>query len=229
VRTRLDKKVVALATSAALALSVLYQLIATVCGIHRPFWTTMWMTLLTEAVVLFGYEVFFAVQRAAASRRPRVIEVWIDGRIPFYSPAVWVYGGLYYAALLLPIAFTTSPLLWCKRLLAGFVMVVAVLPLYSLWPTSCPPAWRQFDDGHRVSMRLLNFIRSRDDGRACLPSMHCALAAYSATLLPPSPINYAIPLAVAASCLLVKQHSFWDTPAGLALGVLAALAIAAIS
>jgi hypothetical protein len=57
-----------------------------------------------------------------------------------------------------------------------------------------------------------------DRGRNCNPSLHCTLAAYTASFVPSPLLLLGIPALICLSCLFVKQHSVLDLPTSLAFG-----------
>ena len=61
------------------------------------------------------------------------------------------------------------------------------------------------------------------NNRNAFPSMHCAIAAYAGLVIADLPtigpwLGYGYIAVTTTSCLLVKQHVFIDTVAGVALG-----------
>lgn len=176
-------------------------------------------TLGTVATVIVGYQVYFFVQSLKPLRKIRVVGASLDAKIPFLPQWVWVYGVLYYVFLGLPIAFIETAGKRMVFITGGSVVLLIAIPMYIFWPTESPPEWGSFPSTG-ISARFLTAIQSLDNGRACFPSLHCALSAYSATFWPYRPAAIAIPIAVSMSWVFVKQHSILDIPVSLVLGMI---------
>lgn len=162
---------------------------------------------------------FFFVQSLKPLRKIRVVGASLDAKIPFLPQWMWVYGVRYYVFLGLPIAFIETAGELMVFIAGGSVVLLIAIPMYIFWPTESPPEWRSFPSTG-ISARFLTAIQSLDNGRACFPSLHCALPAYSVTFLPYRPAAIAIPIAVSMSCVFVKQHSILDIPVSLVAGMI---------
>src|SRR5215469_14684384 len=99
----------------------------------------------------------------------------------------------------------------------GFIILMVSSVIFLLWPTRCPSEWRQYQVAG-PSSRFLAIIQNLDRGRNCCPSMHCTLAAYTATFIPSLLLVFFIPALISLSCVFVKQHSVIDLPGSLAFG-----------
>ena len=170
------------------------------------------------AAVLFGYELFFTVQRVDTPRAPRIVRSALDEHIPFVPAWVWVYGALYYVFIAFPVGLFADSASFARYLAGGIAMLVIALPVYVLWPTQSLPAWRAHDDAG-ISIRFLKFIQTFDNGRACVPSLHMAFSVYAATFYPWRASLLLVPGLVGAACVLVKQHSILDLVPGAMLGL----------
>jgi hypothetical protein len=176
------------------------------------FWTAIFVVAL-----LAGYEFFFAVQTINLDRRTRIIFDRLDDRFPFVVQWVWIYSVLYYVLLGLPLSFITHIEQCLACIAGGFAILLLSSIVYLIWPTRCPPKWRDYRvDG--PSSRLLAFVQRLDQGRNCNPSLHCTLAAYTASFVPSPLLVVGIPALISLSCLFVKQHSVRDLPGSLVFG-----------
>lgn len=198
-------------------LALAYFGVGKLSGLDVDPWVTLTLTALLGLTFVVGYSTFFFGQALGASRASHEVHSRWDDLIPFRPSWVWIYGALYYAFVGVPLARSTSLGEGIGYLLGGLGLVLVLQPIYALYPTHCPPAWRSYAARTRSS-RLLAYLQSMDTGRSCLPSLHCAMSAYIAAVDPIPIWSIAMPGVVALSCLLVKQHSIKDLPLGLALG-----------
>lgn len=204
---------------AVVVLTPIYYVAGRVVGLSKEFWDVFSCTSTVAVAIVIGYQLFFVVQFATLQRQARVISSPLDTRIPFVAGWVWVYGGFYYGLIGIPVVFLEKSGGCFELIIGGFILLLLISPIYLLFPTVCPQEWRRFEV-HDFSGRFLRFIQSFDNGRTCLPSLHCVLAAYSTSFLPISPLSLLIPILVSISCVLVKQHSVSDILPSLVLGFL---------
>lgn len=212
-----DQRILGFAAIATTILSPFYYGIGYAAGSSRSFSHTFLWTTGTVAVILAGYQLLFFVQTCTVYHKAHVVSVQLDKKIPFIVGWVWVYGVLYYAFLGLPLAFIEHSVQYQLFLLGGMGLVILTIPVYIFWPSACPPEWRLYHTTN-WSFKFLSFIQEMDNGRTCIPSLHCALSAYSATFLPNLTLTIVIPVLVSISCVFVKQHSIVDQPGSLMLG-----------
>jgi hypothetical protein len=220
--TILNKKLLFAALASLLILPPLYYTAGYLIGIGQGFYSIFLRTLGTVAAVAVGYQLFFLVQAVHPPRKTRIVGTSLDDKIPFSPRWVWVYGMLYYLFLGLPIAFIGTSGKLIVFIAGGSVILLIAIPIYILWPSESPARWRSFPCAG-ISARFLMAIQSLDNGRACFPSLHCALSAYSATFVPYKPAAIGIPIVVSLSCVFVKQHSVLDIPVSLALGLICSM------
>ncbi len=213
--------------AAVLALSPIYYSIARWRTTPTSLALIFTFTSITAVSVLAGYELLFAVQQQSLRQPAHILRVALDEKIPFSVHWVWVYSLLYYGLVGLPLAFLTNMHQCLLVIVGGASILFLSVPVFLVWPTACPGEWRNHQtNGH--SARLLAFIQRLDNGRACFPSLHCALAAYAATLLPSGWFLLGMPAVVGLSCLFVKQHSVVELPASFAFGFLIGALVNAI-
>ena len=205
------------AIGAVMILTPVYYVIAERVRTDVRILTIFEYTFGTTATVLVGYLVFFTAQALSSSRRARRLDLRLDHKIPFVVHWVWVYGVLYYLLIGLPIAFLGSARDFTVFILGGFSILLLSVPVFILWPRQCPPEWRIYPVKN-TSSKYLKFIQEFDNGRSCLPSLHCALAAYASTFVPSSIALLLLPGLIGLSCLFVKQHALLDLPPGLTIG-----------
>ena len=99
------------------------------------------------------------------------------------------------------------------------MLLLAQVAFFYLFPSTVPPDYRKYEV-NSLATKFLKFVQGKDNGRNCMPSMHCSVAMYVSMALYPSIGNAAWTFAglIAVSCLLVKQHQMADILPGLGLG-----------
>ncbi len=206
--------------AAAIAVAVLspaYSFVRQALGRDAHLEAAFLCTAILAAIVLGGYQIFFLAQYLARRTPARVLSSRLDGAIPFWPAWVWVYSGLYYAFLGLPIAFMASERDCLTFIASGVGLFFLVTLVHVAVPTRCPSEWRQYAVAG-PSARFLAAVQYYDIGLSCFPSLHCAFAAYVAATLPVGALALFVILAVSLSCVFVKQHSVLDVPLSLLLG-----------
>jgi hypothetical protein len=212
-----DSRIMVLAALGGLGTAPCYYLIGRSAGTGASLADVYLWTAIFIVALLAGYELFFAVQTMTLHREARVVSSPLDNRIPFVVQWVWVYSFVYYCLLGLPLAFF-SHISQCLTCIAGgFVILMLSSIVYLNWPTRCPSEWHAYQVTG-ISTRVLAFIQRMDQGRNCCPSLHCTLAAYTASFVPSTILLLAIPALICLSCLFVKQHSVLDLPSSLIFG-----------
>ena len=212
-----DYRIMLLAVMGALGSAPCYYLIGQSAGARASLSNFYLWTAIFVVALLAGYELFFAVQMMTLDRKARVVRSRLDDRIPFVVQWVWIYGFAYYGLLGLPLSFFDR-LGQCLTCIAGgFAIFLLSSIVYLARPTTCPPEWRSYEVTG-TSSRVLAFIQRMDSGRNCCPSLHCTLAAYTASFVPSISLLFAIPALICLSCLFVKQHSVLDLPTSLVFG-----------
>ena len=172
------------------------------------------------AVVITGaYQLFFWVQRNNHRFKTRMMKIRIDDFIPFWPRWIWIYSFLYYVMIGGVVASIKSLEEGVYLIFGGLVLLLMQVTLFYFFPATTPPDYRQFEV-NTISTRYLKFVQGVDNGRNCMPSMHCSVAMYIALILYPTlGIGSIIFLVlISVSCLLVKQHMIMDIAPGLLLG-----------
>ena len=172
------------------------------------------------AIVVTGcYQLFFWVQRNNFRFKTRCFEISLDSKIPFWPSWVWIYSFLYYIAIGFVVASIQSLAEGVYLIFGAVMLLLAQVAFFYVFPSTVPPAYRQYEV-NSLSTRFLKFVQGKDNGRNCMPSMHCSVAMYVSMALYPSIGNAAWTFAglIAVSCLLVKQHQIADILPGLGLG-----------
>jgi membrane-associated phospholipid phosphatase len=186
--------------------------------VHWP--AKLWLGSILTIVFCTGY---FVIGYYPLRLPTRLSLTLIDRSVPFSPRWVWVYQSIYF---LLPAAWLCETANQLRRYSVGFVILMLTgFACFLLWPVSGPrPQQMPSDLMYGVLVRYDTTLNS-------FPSLHMALAAYSAwvavavasgslrswliILLPPwvALIGYAT--------LATKQHYWVDLPPGIALGWLA--------
>lgn len=171
---------------------------------------------------------YFGVQYAPLLPARRlelgIIDLWVD----FDTAWTWAYMTLYPTVIFLPWLVESREAL--RRFAFGFLSLSAVaIAIFAVFPVACPrPA------GDSDALWLYQVLVSIDDVRNAFPSLHCALALYTALFtgraLAPTLGASARAACTAASWIWValilystlatKQHYFVDVLGGLVLGAL---------
>ena len=172
------------------------------------------------AIVVTGcYQLFFWVQRNNFRFRTRCFAIPLDSRIPFWPSWVWIYSFLYYIAIGFVVASIQSITEGVYLIFGAVMLLLAQVAFFYLFPSTVPPDYRKYE-ANSLATKFLKFVQGKDNGRNCMPSMHCSVAMYVSMALYPSIGNAAWIFAglIAVSCLLVKQHQIADILPGLGLG-----------
>ena len=172
------------------------------------------------AIVVTGcYQLFFWVQRNNFHFKTRCFEIPLDNRIPFWPSWVWIYSFLYYIAIGFVVASIQSITEGVYLIFGAVMLLLAQVAFFYVLPSTVPPGYRQYEV-NSLSTKFLKFVQGKDNGRNCMPSMHCSVAMYVSMALYPAIGNAAWTFAglIAVSCLLVKQHQLADILPGLGLG-----------
>lgn len=176
-------------------------------------------TTLVAIVVTGCYQLFFWVQRNNYYFRSRCFVTSLDAYIPFWPSWVWIYSFLYYIAIGFVVASIQSIAEGVYLIFGAVLLLLSQVAFFFVLPSTVPPEYRQYAI-NSVATRFLKFVQGKDNGRNCMPSMHCSVAMYVSMVLYPSIGNAAFVFAglIAISCLFVKQHQMADIIPGLALG-----------
>ena len=132
---------------------------------------------------------------------------------------MWVYSFLYYVAIGFVVASIQSIAEGVYLVFGAILLLLSQVFFFFFFPSTVPPQYRQYE-GKNFSTRYLKFVQGKDNGRNCMPSMHCSVAMYVTLVLYPAIGNWSwvfIGL-IAISCLFVKQHQMVDILPGIALG-----------
>ena len=187
----------------------------------RAHWPAkFWLGSLLTIVFCAGYfTIEYHPLRTPARLTPTVIDQWV----PFSPGWVWVYQSVY---LLLPAAWLCETRDQLRRYAIGFGILMSVgFACFLIWPVAGPrPQEIPNDPMYSVLVRYDTTLNS-------FPSLHMALAAYSAfvalAVAPGSmrrPLIFLLPAWVALigyATLATKQHYWVDLPPGILLGWLA--------
>ena len=176
-------------------------------------------TSLVAVVVTGCYQMFFWVQRNNYYFRTRCFELPLDRYIPFWPCWVWIYSFLYYIAIGFVVASIQSIVEGVYQIFGAIILLLSQVTCFLLLPSTVPAEYRQYEV-NSISTRFLKFVQGKDNGRNCMPSMHCSVATYVSMILYPSIGNTAFVFValIAISCLLVKQHQIADIFPGVLLG-----------
>lgn len=166
---------------------------------------------------------YFAIQYYPLRPPVRLSLTRVDQAIPFSPRWVWAYQSIY---LLLPVAWLCETVDQLRRYAIGFAILMLVgFTCFLFWPVAGPrPQAILTDPLYRTLVRYDRPLNS-------FPSLHMALAAYSACVAVAITsgalrrwLMILLPLWVALigySTLATKQHYWVDLPPGIALGWLA--------
>ena len=187
----------------------------------RSHWRIkLWLGAVLTIVFCAGY---FAIERYPLRLPVSFSFTMIDRAVPFSPRWAWAYQSIY---LLLPAAWLCETRVQLRRYSIGFVILMLVgFTCFLLWPVAGPrPAAMTYDPMYSVLVRYDNTLNS-------FPSLHMALAAYSACVAVAVTsgtlrrwLMILLPLWVALigyATLATKQHYWVDLPPGIALGCLA--------
>jgi len=171
-------------------------------------------------VVVGGYQLFFWAQNFSQKFPARSMETKLDGYIPFIPQFSWCYSFIYYLLIGLTTISFKSMEQAAVVIFGGVVVLALGCLIYCFFPVKCPISYRSFS-AKCASTRFLKFIHHYDKGRACMPSMHCAICSYVCAFLFPviGDLSYAFVALIALSCLFVKQHQILDIVPGILLGL----------
>ena len=172
------------------------------------------------AIIVTGcYQLFFWVQRNNYHFKTRCFVSPWDKHIPFWPSWVWIYSFLYYIAIGFVVASIQSITDGVYLVFGAILLLLSHVFFFFFFPSTVPPAYRQYE-GDNISTRYLKFVQGKDNGRNCMPSMHCSVAMYISLVLFPviGNASWVFMGLIAISCLFVKQHQMADIPPGIALG-----------
>jgi len=172
------------------------------------------------AIIVTGcYQLFFWVQRNNYYFKTRCFVSPLDQHIPFWSAWVWIYSFLYYIAIGFVVASIRSIAEGVYLVFGAILLLLAQVFLFFFFPSTVPPEYRQYE-ATNFSTRYLKFVQGKDNGRNCMPSMHCSVSMYVSLVLYPAigDASWVFVGLIAVSCLLVKQHQVADILPGIALG-----------
>jgi len=190
---------------------------------HSPltFYQYLIFTSLIAVVITGAYQIFFWVQRNNDYFKTRCLKISLDDKIPFLPWMVWIYSFLYYIMIGYVVITIESIEQGVTFIFAGLVLLTAQGVCFMIFPCTVPPAWRAYQT-RTISEKYLRFIQGVDNGRNCMPSMHCSVAMLVAMMIYPvfSYFSFIFVALIALSCLLVKQHQLLDIVPGILLGYL---------
>jgi|TARA_B110000196_G_scaffold221543_1_gene190632 hypothetical protein len=172
------------------------------------------------AIVVTGcYQLFFWVQRNNFQFKTRCFVTSWDAKIPFWPSWVWIYSFLYYIVIGFVVASIQSMAEGVYLIFGAIMLLLSQVAFFYLFPSTVPPEFRQYES-NTWATKFLRFVQGKDNGRNCMPSMHCSVAMYVSLVLSPTIGNYAWTFVglIAVSCLLVKQHQIADILPGIGLG-----------
>ena len=172
------------------------------------------------AIVVTGfYQLFFWVQRNNNIFKTRCFVSPWDKYIPFWPSWVWIYNLIYYIAIGFVVASIQSINEGVYLIFAATLLLLVHVVFFFFFPSTVPPEYRQYEVTG-LSTRFLKFVQGQDNGRCCIPSMHCSIASFISLELYPAIGNasWFLVALISISCLLVKQHQMADILPGIALG-----------
>lgn len=187
----------------------------------------VWLGVVLGVLFWLGY---FTVQRLPVRPVTTLDPTWFDDAVGFSPTWVWPYLSIY---LLFPTAWLALTRDDLRRYAAGFVAVSLVsFAFFLAWPVHGPRP----DDAPLVG--IYGLLITLDSPLNSFPSLHMSLATYAAcfavSVLHGRAGRIAAALLGAAWVLLIgyatvatKQHYAVDAAAGVALGLLAHVVVAA--
>jgi len=176
-------------------------------------------TTLVAIIVTGCYQLFFWVQRNNYFFKTRCFVTGLDNHIPFWPSWVWIYSFLYYIAIGFVVASIQSITAGVYLVFGAILLLLSQVFFFFFFPSKVPSEYRQYAV-NSYSTRFLKFVQGKDNGRNCMPSMHCSVAMYVSLALYPTIGNasWIFVSLIAISCLFVKQHQLADILPGIALG-----------
>jgi hypothetical protein len=201
---------------------------------HRQLWPRFcrlfWLKSIgTTVIMCLFFAGYFHVLRHPAYPLTAIPMTFVDALVPFYPPALLVY-----ASLWIYVALAPTLLLGLRELVMFGVWIVGLcaggLLIFYFWPTTLVP--HGFDRAQYPGFDILQGIDAA--ANAC-PSLHVATAAFSFFWLDQvlqemkagsivRGVNGLWFVAIAYSTMATRQHVFIDVVAGLAFGMVFALA-----
>ncbi len=172
------------------------------------------------AIVVTGfYQLFFWVQRNNDVFKTRCFVSPWDKYIPFWPSWIWIYSFLYYVAIGFVVTSIQSITQGVYLIFDAILLLLVQVLIFFFLPSTVPPEYRQYEVTG-LSTRFLKFVQGQDNGRNCMPSMHCSVAMFVSLLLYPviGNASWFFVALISISCLLVKQHQMADILPGIALG-----------
>jgi hypothetical protein len=214
------RTVLLIASSVVVSLFVDYYLIQYYKLSSLTFLNCLSLYVILTFIVVGGYQLFFWAQSFSQKFPVRSIETRLDQYIPFVPQFSWCYSFIYYMLIGLTTISFKSMEEAAVVIFGGIVVLLLGCLIYCFFPVKCPVSYRSFS-AKCASTRFLKFIHRYDKGRACMPSMHCAICSYVCAFLFPviGDLSYVFVALIALSCLLVKQHQVLDIVPGILLGL----------
>ena len=178
------------------------------------------INLVLSGVLIFGaYQLYFWCQRNAPFE-PRELRSNLDDLIPYVPCWVWIYGLLYYPAILYVNLVLQSQEQFMQIASSYMLLLALQVACFLVFPVRTPLSWRVQHDRGGLSERFLAFVQRFDAPSNSFPSMHTSVAMLTALHLYDRHglATFAFPALIGLSCLFTKQHYVVDIPAGAALG-----------
>lgn len=175
--------------------------------------------VLSGVLIVGAYQFYFWCQRNAPFEA-RELGSFIDDLIPYAPRWVWVYGLLYYPAILYLNFALESPAQF-TRVASSYVLLLALqVAFFLVFPVRTPQSWRVPAKRRALSERFLALVQRFDGPSNSFPSMHTSVAMLTALHLyhRHGMVTFIFPAVIGLSCLFTKQHYVVDVPAGAALG-----------
>jgi membrane-associated phospholipid phosphatase len=177
----------------------------------------------TALFLVVFFQLYFALLRFPSSAVIEMPTIWLDGAIPFWPPAFYIYASLWVYTALVPALQASFKELVVYGFGIGGVCITG-LSFFYLLPTKVP--FNALEQSTESSLAILRKIDL--SGNAC-PSLHVATAIFTGMCLHQLFLKIHVPkwlritnLAwcglIIYSTLAIKQHVVWDVVAGLALG-----------
>jgi hypothetical protein len=175
--------------------------------------------------VLLAAALYMLPNRMTAVAAVQLPLTGLDRAVPFWPWTGWVYAGVY--ALLLVAFFGLRDLVAASRFLYACLFTQAVAAAcFVAYPTVYPRELFPVLSGTNPGAALLaGFLRTLDAPANCFPSLHVSTCVLCLAAFASSPLRRYLPLAGAASVLLIvstltfKQHYVADLVGGAALGL----------
>ena len=233
---------IVVAIAATLTLGTLYYIVGNLI-LHTNTLTLLSyleISIITSFTARGLFDLYFYIQdlTTSTSPHPLILSSPVDDYIPFTPSAIWIYS-LGFGSLCGIVPLAAVSMTSAVHLISGGILLILIqCLLFYLFPTTIPDAYRSppprpvyppnsvWGKLDALSMAAINATYDIDGVTNAAPSGHVSISTYAAVAVFPllGYSSYILPLAIAASACMTKQHCFLDTVLGFALGHLVASA-----